>query len=159
MTPEILEYFEGLPTGTPLVAFVGDISRTWFVDLDLLHAVMEILRETRIYRPVRGGDKGFDAWVGKISKALGLVEVYAPPRLIEDAREVRLASLLDGVALLVAFPAERAPRMVDGKLVYPAYKMDPYSADSEIVELAEALGIPVLIVQRTEQVQLLGDLR
>lgn len=139
----------------PLIAFVGAPSRSWWADVDVLCAVMEILREARIYQPVRSGAYGFDYWLKEAASRLGLVEVDAGAAK-QDGRYLRDPGMLDGACMLVAFPEEDTTDR-HGKPVKKD-KLHPYkTADQQVVELADRFGIPVLCVRRSGQTEWFGQ--
>lgn len=146
------------PTGTPLVAFVGPVCRTHRVDIDWIYLVMEILKEARVYRPVRGGMFGFDHWIGVCGEHVGLRGVMAGPedrdtQLDENYR--RPLDLLEGVCLVVAFPREDPPHLEGVKAKAPRdYPVD--TADTEVVGLARALELPLLVVRRSGKTEWIG---
>lgn len=146
----------------PLVAFVGPVSRTWHEDVDVIIVVLEALRELADFRIVLGGRFGFDLKVLEAAALLDLeVFIYAPEGAICLAPDfVRAPDMLDGVCLVVAFPA------VTARVVKTAASDAPppvewvagpvESADTEIVGLALRLGVPVLSMNRNGALELHG---
>lgn len=130
----------------PLIAFVGHICRTWYVDESTTCAVMEILREACMYRPVHTRPLGFDFMLRNIAGFLGLVSLETPA--LGSGRD---PVMLDGVAMVVAFPVEKpAPLDEDGRPIKSAkQKYEDWStADPELAEVIKAMRLPVLVVYR-----------
>lgn len=150
---EALQYLTGLRGPiyeVPLIAFVGHVCRTWYADENTICAVMEILREARMFQPVYTRPTGFDLVIRNIAGHLGLVGFeVAPMGKDETGRSIRDPGMLDGAALVVAFPVEKAPRFEDGRVVKEPNTRESWkSADPELAPTIEALGIPVLAVYR-----------
>lgn len=150
---EALQYLSGLRGPiyeVPLVAFVGHVCRTWYADENTICAVMEILRAVRMFQPVHTKPTGFDLTIRNIAGHLGLVGFEVPPiGKDQDGRSIRDPGMLDGVAMVVAFPIERAPRVEDGRVVKEANIRESWeSADPELAPTIRALGLPVLAVYR-----------
>ena len=125
------------------------MNRTWYVDIDWMYIIMEMLREARMYRPVRGGLYGFDLSVGRCAQHIGLADVAACTQ--DDAVHLsgeyqRPVEMLDGVRLVVAFPREEAETESKGKNKKP-HPVE--SADPEVIAVARAMHIPVLVVRRS----------
>jgi hypothetical protein len=117
----------------PRVAVVGHISRTWYADHDDLCAVLEILREHRLYQPVHGGRPPFDLYVEKVCARIGLMDIKVAWGDGRSEFAPRRAGLVDGCCMLVAFPPE------GGSLE---------EAEPGVVNEALAQGLPVLRVNR-----------
>jgi hypothetical protein len=152
---EALQYLRGLRGplhDPPLIAFVGHICRTWFVDEHVICAVMEILRQERLYRPVHIDPRGFDRTIKTIADLIGLVSVeVAPGGHDKVGRSVRDPEMLDGVAMVVAFPVEKAGERDEfGHPVKTANEQRPSwkTADPELAPIIEQMGLPVLAVYR-----------
>jgi len=131
----------------PLIAFVGHVCRTWYADESTTGAVMEILREACMYRPVHTKPVGFDFMLRNIAGFLGLVSLEMPA--LGPMR--RDPAMLDGVAMVVAFPVEKAaPVDEDGRLIKDANRKreDWSTCDPELAETIKAMGLPVLVVYR-----------
>lgn len=151
---EALQYLRGLRGPmyeVPLIAFVGHICRTWYIDETGIGAVMEILREERMFRPVHIDPRGFDLVVKNIAGYLGLVGFEFPPAGHDDAgRSIRDPGMLDGVAMVVAFPIEKAWELDEfGRKVKSANKHESWeTADPALAPFITQMGVPVLAVHR-----------
>jgi hypothetical protein len=129
---EALAFLQKAPT-VPHVAIVGHMSRTRYVDQDMLAVVLEILRDARLFRPVHGGKPPFDMYVEEACLRLGLLDVMAGHEDRSRRYEPRPLSMLNGCCMLVAFPPE-------------GEKLE--NADPAIVDYARRLGLPILGVSR-----------
>ena len=112
---------------------------------------MEILREERLFRPVHTDPMGFDLVVRNIAGYLGLVGFEVPPAGRDDVgRSIRDPVMLDGVAMVVAFPVEKAPELNEfGRRVKAANKHESWeTADPALAPFIEQMGVPVLAVYR-----------
>jgi len=133
---------------TPLVVFVGPACRTWYADETSVCAVMEILREARMYRPVHTDPRGFDLMISNISHYLGLVGYRVEPEARDsEGRSIRDHSMLDGAAMVVAFPVEKHSVSEKPK------RHDWRTADPALASTIEAMGLPVLAVYRDGSTQ------
>lgn len=124
------------------IVFIGAASRTWFADWDAACAVMEILRDTAMFRPVHSDPRGFDLMVSEVARLVGLASVVYPPEINDEAgRALRDAEMLDGASMVVAFPPEPGEYEKGTK---------PWTeADPRLVPTVRALQLPVLVVRRS----------
>lgn len=116
--------------GTPLVAFVGHKQRTRYSDQDILAAVLQILREERLFRPVHGRKPAFDTYVQELSEDLGLSPLpFGPEDLNQRLGDYeRPAEMLDNCCMLIEFPNAEGV------------------SDPRIVALAEGRGLPIVTI-------------
>ncbi len=142
---EALEILRADPWEVPSVAVAGSMSRTHFADHDVVHAVLEILRDTRLFRPVHAGKFPFDMYVEEICACMGLMDVMIGP----EEREARLGDyerpveILDGACLLVVFPREK-----ESKTHKPGQELE------RIINHATNFGVPILSVTREGRTQI-----
>lgn len=132
---EALELLAASPC--PIVVVVGDRSRTWYVDHYAVGEVLACIAATRPDAVVRhAGKLPFDDVVEHAAEVMGLAqELWGPEdRTSRLEPYERNTAMLDGAALLVAFPVE---------------DRDPETADPMVIAVAEELGVPRLDVRRT----------
>lgn len=125
----------------PLVPFVGPLSRTHNVDIDLIEVAMDILLCGALYRPVHAIPLGFDYQIKKVA----LWKNLDPFQACDGPRD---PGILDGVDLVVAFPDENPARVTKlGKIIVPE-KREWWTADPELRPFIRSLTLPVLVVYR-----------
>jgi hypothetical protein len=148
---QALQYLRGL-RGTPLIAFIGLPCRTWYADEHVICAVMEILRQERMFQPVHTDPRGFDFTIKTIADRLGLVSVETNPGgRDEEGRSIRDPEMLDGVEMVVAFPEEKpgARDELGRPVKAPNEKRQSWkTADPALAEIIVKMGLPVLAVYR-----------
>ncbi len=137
--------------GQRFIAFVGPVNRTWYVDVEWMHIVMEIFRDTCDYTVVIDDVYGFDHAVIKAAKFMG-VGISGPDEVFRlRPGGQRGVEMLDGVCMVVAFPPEPRPKSEhDGKTVKDKNQVvhDFREADPAIIGAAKTLGIPVVAIRR-----------
>lgn len=128
----VLDYLQSRQlTSRPIVSYVGDLCRTWYLDQEMCQWTMEILRPLR---PVAlySDPVGFDLMVKKSIDFSGIDSIYIPR--VAGARSLDLLE----ADIVIAFPIETAkPR-----------RMPVSSADAALMVEVEAAGLPTLAVWR-----------
>jgi hypothetical protein len=96
------------PRELPLITVVGDKSRTWYDDLDVLHAVLGILREAREFLVVHNGKLPFDLHLENVCGWMGIIDHMYGPSDSGDRMEPyqRAPELVEMVSLMIVFPRE-----------------------------------------------------
>lgn len=124
-------------TRGPHVGFIGDASRTRYVDEDTVFDVLDMLCSTKSFTAVHGGAPPFDKMVERICQSIGV-----PTRFVGDGKPrdyrsrfkpyQRPAELLDGLCGLIVFPSE-------GSSVHEV---------DDLVQLAWEAEIPIVGISR-----------
>lgn len=138
---EFAQFLSNVPD-TPLVAFIGDISRTRYDDYIVIADTMRILQETREFICITGGQVPFDSLIEYVADTLRIEnEHYGPEEEMERLRDryERPVDMLDGVCLLVGFP-EEGVQLPESRCAQP------------IVPSALSLGVPTVSVTREGKV-------
>lgn len=136
MLHEIAEKLRAAPS-RPLVAFVGDLSRTWYTDHYMLMEVMGILRDANPEVViVNGGQYPFDHLVDRMAVRMGM-DVFTYNEEVESMQRLaavydRPMEMLDGLTALIVLPREK----------------EPWRGLGETVPAAIKQGIPVTAVNR-----------
>ena len=121
----------------PLVAFIGDLSRTWYQDHHMLMEVMGILRDAHSQVVIiNGGQYPFDNYVEQMSVLMGL-ETFTYNEGVDSMQRLaavydRPLAMLGGLAALIVFHREK----------------EPWKGLGQVVPEAIERGIPVVAVDR-----------
>jgi len=116
------------------ITIVGDLSRTWYSDRDLLLEVLvQSWEEDPDLRVVVHGAAGFDVFVIQWVEGMGVPVISFGPKKLEDRFHWKAppGQVLENCELLLVLPRR-------GK------KKDVWEVDPVTIEAALALDIPVL---------------